>query len=260
MEEVNFDDFESGFGFWNDGGNDCRISSQDSDYAYSGNLCVRLRDNTNSSLISTNSIDLSGYDILRISFTYITESMDGEDEDFWFQISPNGGGYYVTYDVWSLGEDFENGIREFDTLSIQGPFSWNSKLRFRCDASSNSDWVFIDDVLIEGCGIGATIQDETPLIAELRKGEKEDNFEQDNVSLYPNPSTNKIYLDIDNMNLDQSYSLRVFSSTGVLISDMPALSWEGSPKEIDLNHLQEGIYLMQILVDDKQYVKKFMKR
>ena len=51
-------DFENGWGIWNDGGIDCRRSSNDSPYAFSGTYCARIRDNSNSSKMTTDNLNL----------------------------------------------------------------------------------------------------------------------------------------------------------------------------------------------------------
>jgi len=79
--------FEGGWGLWNDGGSDCRRSSSDSNYAYSGNYCVRLRDNNVTGTTTTDNLNLSAYEMAYVSFTYYPRSMDNSNEDFWFQWS-----------------------------------------------------------------------------------------------------------------------------------------------------------------------------
>ncbi len=155
---IDTEDFESGWGIWNDGGSDCRRSANDAQYAYSGTFCIRLRDNDpNSSFMTTDVFDWSNYDELKVDFTYITNSMDNSNEDFWLQISTDGGASYTLVEEWNLNDEFQNNVREFDSVVIPGPFTANTTLRFRCDASGNSDWVYIDDVDILGCtGSGPT--------------------------------------------------------------------------------------------------------
>ncbi|MEM9491777.1 MAG: M20/M25/M40 family metallo-hydrolase, partial [Myxococcota bacterium] len=70
-------DFESGWGPFTDGGSDCaRISN--STYASSGSISARIRDNSGSasSFYSTSTVDLSGYDEVRIQFHYYPVGME----------------------------------------------------------------------------------------------------------------------------------------------------------------------------------------
>lgn len=148
---IDSENFDSGWGIWNDGGADCsRVKS--STYAYSGRYSIRLRDNDpNSSFMTTDPLDLSNAEELSVAFTYFPVSMDNPAEDFWLQISLDGGATFTTVEEWNFGDEFVNLQRYFDTVSIAGPFSANTLLRFTCDASGNSDWVYIDDVTISAC-------------------------------------------------------------------------------------------------------------
>lgn len=101
--------------------------------------------------MTTDNIDLSSYDEITIDFSYIVNSFEGS-EDFWLQISNNGGSSYTTVETYVRGTEFNNNERHNETVTIQGPFATNSRLRFRADATANNDLVYIDDVHIQGCG------------------------------------------------------------------------------------------------------------
>ncbi|MCP4124424.1 MAG: T9SS type A sorting domain-containing protein, partial [Bacteroidetes bacterium] len=152
-ESIDFNNFESGWGIWNDGGSDCRRRSNDASYAI-GTYCVRLRDNNSTGTMSTDNLNLAGYDELTVAFTYYARSMDNSNEDFWLQVSTDGGSNYTTVEEWNRDDEFVNNQRYNDTVVIPGPFSVTTKLRFRADASGNSDWVYIDEVDITGCNNG----------------------------------------------------------------------------------------------------------
>ena len=137
-------DFESGWQGWSDGGSDCRRSSNDSAYA-NGTYCVRLRDNTSSSVM-TRSENLSGYTDARVSFSFYMRSMEN-NEDFWLQV--NDGSGWSTVASYARGSGYSNNQRYNDTVTINGIGGSNVQFRFRCDASTNSDFVYIDDVVIE---------------------------------------------------------------------------------------------------------------
>lgn len=79
--------------------------------------------------------------------------MDSPNEDFWLQISYDGGATFTTIEEWNLGDEFENDQQENDIVVINGPFSDTTELRFRCHASTNSDWVYLDDIELSGCRI-----------------------------------------------------------------------------------------------------------
>ena len=149
------DNFESGFGNWNDGGSDCALITNGT-YANSGLVSARLRDNTSSSVLTSNELDLSTYSQITVEFSYVPVSMDNSNEDFWLQVSLDGGSSFTTVEEWNRGDEFENNIRYAESVSILGPFTTNTLLRFRCDASGNPDWVYLDDITVSACSGGGT--------------------------------------------------------------------------------------------------------
>jgi PKD repeat protein len=144
---IDSNNFESGWGIWNDGGSDVRRSANDSAYANDGTYCVRLRDNSGSaSSMTTDSINTSGLSDLRVSFSYMPISFEGS-EDFFLEY--NDGGGWTVIGQYIRNVDFTNNNRG----SVSETFSATSgsgTLRIRCDASGNNDRVYIDTVLIEG--------------------------------------------------------------------------------------------------------------
>jgi len=147
---VDFENFESGWGIWNDGGADA-TRKNNSSYASSGSYTLGIQDNTNTSVITTDNLNLIPYSEIEVNFDYFAFSMDNSNEDFWLQISTNGGVNFTTIETWAKDIDFDNNIAYSETVTIQGPFTSNTKLRFRCDASSDGDDVYLDDIEIKGC-------------------------------------------------------------------------------------------------------------
>jgi hypothetical protein len=147
--EIINDDFEAGWGNWNDGGSDCRRSSNDSSYAPQGTYCVRIRDNTSTSVMTTDDLNLSAYSDVKVDFSYHARSMDNSDEDFWLQISTDGGSNFTTVEEWNEGDEFTNDNTYSDSVTITGyTLTSNTQIRFRCDASGNSDYIYIDEVVV----------------------------------------------------------------------------------------------------------------
>ncbi|MCB0638624.1 MAG: T9SS type A sorting domain-containing protein [Lewinella sp.] len=151
---ITSDDFETSLGSWTDGGSDCSRYA-DANYAASGTYSIRLRDNSSSSYTSTNPLFVSPYETLLLNFTFYPRSMENGDR-FVLDLSIDGGNNFTIVRSWDEGVDFTNDVFYTEDVSIPGPFSDQTILRFRCDASSNTDWVFIDDISISGCGAGAT--------------------------------------------------------------------------------------------------------
>jgi hypothetical protein len=148
---VDYSDFESGWGaIWNDGGTDCRKSSKDAAYAAEGTMCVRLRDDTSSSVMYTSDLSLSGAGELKVSFSYYPRNMNVADEDFFLEISTNSGGNYVSVAEWNYGDEFTTSQVYTDEVVITGvSLTDNTRLRFRCDGPSNTEKVYLDAITVE---------------------------------------------------------------------------------------------------------------
>jgi len=153
------EDFEEGLGIWNSGGSDANRYNYAS-YAFSGSHFIGLRDNTTTSNITTNNLNLINASSVKINFNYHTYSMDSSSEDFWLQISTDGGETFTTVEEWNLNDEFVNMQRYNESIEIQQTFSTKTQFRFRCDASSNYDYVFIDDISISTCTLSAKINED----------------------------------------------------------------------------------------------------
>ena len=98
--------------------------------------------------MTTDNLALSGNSEIKVEFGYYPRSMEGT-EDFWLQISTDGGSNYTTVEEWNQGDEFVNGQFYTDEVIITG-YSLNDqvRLRFRCDASGNSDYIYVDEVRV----------------------------------------------------------------------------------------------------------------
>lgn len=195
---IDFEDFETGWGIWNDGGNDCR---RDTPYVPNNNYAIQLRDNSGvASSMTTNDIDITPYTSIDFTFDFEAVSMEN-GEDFWIQYSSNGGASYTTIATYTSGTNFNNNTTYTPTISIDTgsyTFSTNSRFRIRCDASNNSDEVYIDNLLIEGYtpsapeiniqGAGNNIAHDAPL-TNTPTVTNDTDFGNVDVTLGTNPNT-----------------------------------------------------------------------
>ncbi len=147
--DLAYDDFEQGWGNWNDGGSDCKRD----DYGdraldlYS----VRIRDNSGKkSSTYTDVMDLTDYHTVNIQFSYYPRGMEN-GEDFFLELSTDGGITYSLIREWNAGQEFFNDSWYSESVTVEGPFGDNCRWRFRCDASSNSDRIYLDNITLEGC-------------------------------------------------------------------------------------------------------------
>ena len=157
---LTYDDFESDFGNWTDGGTNCTRSLQVGDtYSRLGSYAIRINNTGSSSLFTlTNGInvDAPGYSQIKITFWYVASGMDTGDY-FNLEYSPDGGSTWNVIKKYTAGTDFYNGITNFrynvvyineGTVAPDQIFSTNMKLRFKCYAGS-LDYIYIDCVRVE---------------------------------------------------------------------------------------------------------------
>lgn len=252
---IDFNDFEGGLGIWNDGGSDCRRSANDASYAL-GTYCVRLRDNTSTSVMTTDNLNLSAYDEITVDFSYYPRSMDNSNEDFWLQISTDGGSNYTIVEEWNRNDEFQNNQRYYDAVVISGPFSSNTRLRFRCDASGNQDWVYIDEVLITGCSNAA--RQSAPTIAPAVEEKILAKAEISKVNLFPNPTHNDLNVEFSS-NADMEVQMFITDMNGKMVQQNQMEVVKGKQQvNLQTAQLNAGVYILHIISKEERIAKKFI--
>ncbi len=253
-QTINSQNFEAGWGIWVDGGTDCaRINN--ATFANSVPWSIQLRDNTNTSVMSTTNQNLTSYSEITVDFSYITGNF-AVGEDFWVQVSTNGGSTYTTKQAWVRGTHFNNGVRMSGTATIAGPFTTNTRIRFRCDASTDADVVYIDDVVITGC------LNFTGNPIETGRDEVESNVVRPAASsllAYPNPTSDQ--LTVEFTQAEGTATLVVLDMTGKLLqSQKVASNGTGLQQvQLDVTNLQPGSYLLQVLDGKERRYLQFVK-
>jgi len=137
-------------GQWNDGGADAaRIQS--TNYASTGEYSVRIRDNSGiASSIFINGLYISRSGTTTMTYSYTPVSMES-GEDFMLEIDSGSG--YTIIKKYVSGVDFQNNQRQRVSIQLSDYISTEVvDVRLRCDASSNYDMIYLDDILIEYCG------------------------------------------------------------------------------------------------------------
>ncbi len=172
-QTITYDDFESGFGSYTDGGTDC-LRYTGGTYAWQGSAAIDIQDNsgTSSSFYHTAGYNVSAYVDLEVEFYFIAISME-TGEDFWLQYY--NGSAWQTVASFARGTSFNNG--SFYTATVQIPrasysYPTNAKIRFQCDASNDSDDIYIDQITFRGqtagfAGAGGTLLTQQPRVIEL---------------------------------------------------------------------------------------------
>ncbi|MEM7161463.1 MAG: right-handed parallel beta-helix repeat-containing protein [Bacteroidota bacterium] len=141
--------FESSWGIWNDGGANCVLYNY-APFASEGSKFVYLRGNGATSQMTTDELELEGYDRLTINFNYYSYFNSATSDNFKLQVSTDGGASYTTLQQWNYGVDFANDQYYPASVQIPGPFTNEMKIRIQGDVSNY--YIFIDEVVIETCG------------------------------------------------------------------------------------------------------------
>ncbi len=248
--------FETGWDGWIDGGGDSfRYSGSRS---YEGNYSIRLRDNTNSSTMTTGAYNVSAYNTIEIEFFFYPNSMEN-GEDFWVQFYDGSSWNIVA--AYASGTSFSNGSFYTATVTISSAdynFASNSQFRFRCDASANADQVYIDQVTITGnAGSGVSRQAIADLgapggVMGILGGETDSaDFESDFLIL-PNPVKNSLQLRLAEANEEATY--RIVNMLGQVVR-----KGKINANSIDVTKLSTGIYIMEVNDGDEVMAQQFIK-
>jgi len=272
---VDSENFESGWGIWNDGGSDSYRNNY-ANYASSGSYTIRLRDNTSQSVMTTDNLNLSSFEEVTVDFHYYPVGMDS-NEDFWLQVSTDGGSSYTTVETWVRGTDFNNNTSYNESVTITGTFTSTTKIRFRVDASVNNDRVYFDDVTISGCSNntrGTTLSvveldTEEPIIkypVDLTPIDVNTNFNlwssfrlaaKDDMRVFPNPAVNQVRVELKLANEATNVSLNIVDLAGKMVYTQPIESLnEKQLLNINVESLSTGVYMINVTSDQQQLTKK----
>ena len=166
-EKISFDDFEDGWGSFArtelpggkpDASRVTPFNTRQQEYLPRNSAALRIRDNSgiDSSVFQYQDHDVTAYSNLRVSFWYTPRSME-QDEDFFLEYSSDGGSNWIKIKTFQNDREFvDDGSVYNDTVDFQNDsqeayaLTNQARIRFRCDASGNGDYVYLDDILWEG--------------------------------------------------------------------------------------------------------------
>ncbi|MBK8636589.1 MAG: T9SS type A sorting domain-containing protein [Saprospiraceae bacterium] len=196
--------------------------------------------------------------------------MDVSSEDFWLLgLNQWWNKLYHTVEEWNLGDEFQNNNRYFESVTIPGPFTTNTRLRFRCDASDDGDVVYLDDIVVVACqpsgnltvpevgfysNLSANVERSSNPLPQLKS-----DITGLVVNLFPNPASTEM---IVSAVLDQSKESpvwSVFDATGrmVLIGQTTSENLR-SGLNINLENITSGIYFFKLNTTTELITKRFI--
>ncbi len=247
---LTFDDFEAGWGNWSDGGKDCSYYSS-STRAYSGSKAIDIQDNsgTSSSFYLTNPIDVNspGYTNIQVEFYFYPYSMEN-GEDFWVQYY--NGSAWQTVSSFVSGTDFNNStfyVATVQILEANYTFPSNMSIRFMCDASSNSDDVYIDDITISA-STGSAKMTGTKTVKALNSLRTDFQEISEDLSIFPNPARNEFTIKVA---ADDNTRAEIYNYSGSLVRSIAITEEETT---VNISELSRGIYLIKVNIDEEEFV------
>ena len=244
--------FETGWDGWIDGGSDCyRINSSRS---FDGNYSIRIRDNSGTaSAMTSAAFDVTAYDNLEVTFNFYSYSMEF-NEDFWLRYFD--GSTWQTVQAFARGTDFNNNTFTAATVNISSSaynFPTNAKFRFQCDASSNADQIYIDNVVITATSGVAKRSSENTIVSLGKEIVDFDRnlIEIEDTKLYPNPAlTSKTIIrteiDIEDELVDVQITVVTMQGRLMKTIKLENVKDEFFEQAIDLSNLKSGLYFVNI--------------
>jgi hypothetical protein len=166
LSTITYDDIEkdandnTGWGSFQsrDGASDAvRMSTTgQQQYIHQDEAALRIRDDSgvDSSVFQYQDHDVREYSDLRVQCWYYPRNM-GNSDGFVLEYSSDGGTSWNVTKDYRKGRDFENGefytsAVVFSSTGVNFQLTSRGRIRFRCDASIDTDWVYIDEVLLQG--------------------------------------------------------------------------------------------------------------
>ncbi|SDX64155.1 Por secretion system C-terminal sorting domain-containing protein [Lutibacter oricola] len=244
--------FESGWDGWADGGSD--VARYGGSRSYEGTYSIRIRDNSGAaSAMTLSNVDVSPYDSVEINFYFYARSMES-GEDFWVRYY--NGSSWTTVAAYARGTDFNNNSFYSATVTLNKAnynFASNARFRFQCDASGNSDYIYIDQVTISGIiGTGSSRGlDGTQYIKSLNDI-AESEFDIDEFTVYPNPVKGEFLTIRMSYNSEATYSLTNLLGQTIKTGNVS--------ETVNVGNLKPGIYIIEVNDGEEIMSKKFIKQ
>lgn len=235
--------FETGLDGWIEGGNDCsRVSTS---YSYEGSYSIRLRDGSGTaSAMTLSNIDITPFSQVEVDLYFYINGLDNGES---LLLRFYDGSTWNTVESFTVGSGYNNNAFNNVTVvltSSQYNFVSNSSFRFQCNASKKNEQIYVDQVTITGRVNSA---------ARMTSSAVEVNERGDSpIMIYPNPVKGNV-LNIKMVESKPfSYQLRSVSGQ--------SLSKGVSEGDIDVSNLKSGMYFIEITLNGKVRVKRFIKQ
>jgi hypothetical protein len=177
----------------------------------------------------------------------------GED----FSVQYYDGSSWQTLANYVSGTDFINYSFYNATIILNSSnfnFPSDAQFRIQCDASTNSDRVYIDAIKIEG-STGSPLFENNRTITQLRSNKALVN--KDLIHLTPNPATDYISIEIfdEEEKIVSVMAVDVFDMMGTRVLSQRNVD-DLEFLRLDLSHLNSGSYILRLNTDEEEVLTK----
>lgn len=139
---------------------------------------------------------------------------------------------------------------------------WENRLQMRSWAFDNEEWLSryrLEISEINGNPQGLMQMAEVELYGEVGEFTSVDLKNQNEVSVYPNPASDQLFIDFNGVELGNARVL-LFDIAGRIISDDNLTGEENSLYRISTSGIASGLYLLKIETDQKTFSNKILIR
>ncbi len=257
MVELSYSDFETGWGIWTDGGNECMLYTGGT-YASQGSNAADIQgaSGVESSFYMTTGEDVHtpGYVQIDVEFEFLVIEFDNHKDDFWVQYYD--GSAWHTVATFVHGTDFSNDIFYAANVSILESnynFPTDMKIRFMCDAKNHKDDVYIDVIRITATD-QVSPNNYLYSIGQLNNALGIGENGMEGFAVYPNPVNEVVHINVTDADNAQLF---IYDLTGKQLYENNLLNEENV---IDISDYVDGVYMVRVVTHEKVFTKKLIKR
>ncbi len=260
---ITFDNFESGMGNYTDGGADMSRYTGGT-HAWQGVAAADIQDNsgTASSFYHTTTRNVTSYASMEVELYFKAVSMESGEN---FLVQYFNGSVWQTLANYVAGTSFNNNTFYVATVPISRStyvFPTNARLRFMCDASADTDDVYIDAITWRGLSSEAASGPQIAVVGEEEEDASRPVNAPETFALAqnrPNPFDSNTTISFV-LPEESAVTLEVFDVTGRRIAsllDETRGTGEHSV-QLDARSWSPGIYFYRLTADGVVEQKKMV--
>ena len=246
--------FETGWDGWADGGSD--VARYSGTRSYQGSWSIYIRDNSGLvSAMTSSAYNVSAYTQLIFDFYFYATSME-TGEDFFVQYY--NGSSWSTVGTYVAGTSFNNNGFYHATITLTNVnFPTNAQFRIQCDASDNTDLIYIDQITLTGStaaaqGNGGGNAQTCELMA-LSHTDLNATDLTNYLMIYPVPAVNNLSV----ATAEDIQAVKIYNVNGTMVKQFGMIK---TGYKLDVSDLKPGVYIANFITEDGMISRKFIKQ